>query len=63
MGDLDSIPGLEDPLEGDMETHSSILENLENPHGQRSLGGYSLWGCKETDTDRESKHTQLTKCA
>ena len=23
---------------------------LENPHGQRSLAGYSLWGCKESDT-------------
>ena len=23
---------------------------LENPHGQRSLAGYSPWGCKESDT-------------
>ena len=23
---------------------------LENPHGQRSLAGYSPWGCKEPDT-------------
>ena len=23
---------------------------LENPHGQRSLAGYSSWGCKESDT-------------
>ena len=23
---------------------------LENPHGQRSLAGYSLWGHKELDT-------------
>ena len=22
---------------------------LENPHGQRSLAGYSPWGCKETN--------------
>ena len=22
---------------------------LENPHGQRSLEGYSAWGCKELD--------------
>ena len=22
---------------------------LENPHGQRSLAGYSSWGCKESD--------------
>ena len=23
---------------------------LENPYGQRSLEGYSPWGCEETDT-------------
>ena len=23
---------------------------LENPHGQRSLAGYSPWGCKDLDT-------------
>ena len=34
-------PGLGDPLEEGMATHSSILEN---PHGQRSLVGYILWG-------------------
>ena len=28
---------------------------LENPHGQRSLAGYSLWGHKESDmTERLS---------
>ena len=28
---------------------------LENPHGQRSLAGYSPWGCKELDrTERLS---------
>ena len=28
---------------------------LENPHGQRSLVGYSPWGCKESDmTERLS---------
>ena len=31
--------GWEDPLEEGMATHSSILP--ENPHGQRSLAGYS----------------------
>ena len=39
--------GKEDPLEKGMATHSSIL--LENPHGQRSLVGYSPWGYKESD--------------
>ena len=35
--------GLEDPWEEDMATHFC----LENPHGQRNLAGYSLWGHKE----------------
>ena len=25
-------------------------QELENPHGQRRLAGYSPWGCKELDT-------------
>ena len=30
---------------------------LENPHGQRSLMGYSPWGCKELDmTEQLSTH-------
>ena len=29
---------------------------LENPHGQRSLPGYSPWGHKESDT------TEATQC-
>ena len=48
VGDLCSIPGLgrspgggrDNPLQ-----HSCP----ENPHGQRSLVGYSPWGCKEMD--------------
>ena len=40
--------GLEDSLEKGMATHSSILP--EESHGQRSLAGYSPWGCKELDT-------------
>ena len=39
----------EDPLEEGMATPFSILA-LENPHGQRSLAGYSPWGHKESDT-------------
>ena len=42
------IPGLEDPLEEGMATHSSILPG--ESHGQRSLTGYSPQGCKELDT-------------
>ena len=36
--------GWEDPLEKEMATHSSIL--AWRIHGQRSLAGYSLQGCK-----------------
>ena len=45
--------GWEDPLEKEMETHSSIL--AWRIHGQRSLVGYSPWGRKELDrTERLS---------
>ena len=37
----------DDPLEKGMATHSSILPG--DFHGQRSLAGYSLLGCKESD--------------
>ena len=48
-GDLDSIPGSGGSLGGG---HGSPLQYscLENPHGQRSLVGYSPWCCKESDT-------------
>ena len=39
--------GLEDSLEKEMTTHSSIL--TWKSHGQRSLESYSPWGCKESD--------------
>ena len=38
----------EDPLEEEMTTHSNIL--AWRIPGQRSLVGYSPWGCKESDT-------------
>ena len=45
----------EDPLEEGMETYSNCLEN---PHGQRTLVGYSPWGHKELNTtERLSTHT------
>ena len=47
--DLGLIPGLgRAPGEG----HVNPLQYscLENPHGQRSLVGYSPWGPKESDT-------------
>ena len=39
--------GWDDPLEKEMATHSGIL--AWESHGQRSLAGYSPWGCKESD--------------
>ena len=47
-GDLDSIPGLGRSLGGG---HGNLLHYtcLENPHGQRSLVGYSPRGCKEAN--------------
>ena len=30
---------------------------LENPHGQRSLAGYSPWGGKESDLTEVTEHT------
>ena len=40
--------GQKETLEKEMATHSSILAG--ESHGQRSLAGYSPWGCKESDT-------------
>ena len=47
-GDLGSIPGSgRSPGEGN--GNPLQYSCLENPHGQRSLVGYSPWGCKELD--------------
>ena len=48
-GDLGWIPGLGRSPEGG---HGNPLQYscLENPHGQRSLAGYSPWSHKESDT-------------
>ena len=57
-GGLGSIPGLgRSPVGG----HGNPFQYscLENPSGQRSLAGYSLWGCKELDmTERLSTCTE-----
>ena len=39
--------GWEDALEEEMATYSSIVP--WEFHGQRSLVGYSLWGCTQSD--------------
>ena len=54
VGDQGSIPGLGRSPRGG---HGNPLQYscLENPHGQRSLVGYSSWGHKESDmTERLS---------
>ena len=38
-----------------MATHSSILAGKS--HGQRSLAGYSPWGCRESDATERLTHT------
>ena len=63
-GDLGLIPGLGSSSGGG---HGNPLQSccLENPHGillQRSLEGYSPWGCKESDTTEQlSTHTHHEK--
>ena len=47
--------GQEDPLEKEMATHSSIL--AWRIPWTRSLAGYSLWGCRESDTTEQLTHT------
>ena len=48
-GDTSLIPGLGKSPGGG---HGNPLQysSLENPHGQRSLAGYSPWGGKVLDT-------------
>ena len=54
--DLGSSLGWEDSLEEGMATHSS--SSLENPHGQRTLVGYSPWGCKGSDKTEQLSTAQ-----
>ena len=62
VGDLGLIPGLGRSPGGG---HGNPLQYsfLENPHGQRSLAGYSPWGPKELDTTERLRtaHTGLQK--
>ena len=50
-----------DPLEEGMATHFSILAG--ESQGQRSLVGYSSWGCKQSDMTEATKqacmHTRI----
>ena len=47
-GDLGSIPGL-GRCPGEEHGNPLQYSGLENPPEQRSLVGYSPWGCKESD--------------
>ena len=61
VGDLGLIPGLVRAPGGG---HGNPLQYscLENPHGQRSLVGYSPWGRKElATTEWLSTHTAHNK--
>ena len=57
-GDLGSIPRLGRSPGGG---HDNPLQYfcLENPHGQRSLTGYSPWGHKELDMTQRPQHSTL----
>ena len=46
--DEDQSLGREDPLEEGIQPAPVFLPG--ESHGQRSLVGYSPWGCKESDT-------------
>ena len=48
-GDTGLIPGL-GRFPGKGNGNPLQFYCLENPHGQRSLAGYSSWGCKELNT-------------
>ena len=60
-GHLGSIPGL-GRFPGGGHGNPFQYSCLENPHGQRSLVGYSPWGRKESDmTDRLSTAQHIRK--
>ena len=62
VGDLGSIPGFGRSPGGG---HGNLLQYscLANPHGQRSLAGYSTWGRKELDMTKQLslKHEEGSK--
>ena len=55
VGDLGSIPGL-GRSPGGGRGNPFQYSCLENPHGQRSLAGYSPKGHKESDTPEVTEH-------
>ena len=57
--DTGLIPGQEDLLEKEMQPIPVFLPGKS--HGQRSLAGYSPWGCKESDTTEQLNDKRLNK--
>ena len=50
----------EDPLEESMQpTQPTPVLLPGESHGQRSLVGYSPWGCEESDTADVTQHTEM----
>ena len=43
---------------GEEQDNRLQYSSLENPHGQRSLAGYSPWACKELDMTEWLSHIQ-----
>ena len=56
-GELGLIPGL-GRFPGGGNGNPLQYSCLENPHGQRSLVGYSPWGLTESDTTKATKQQQ-----
>ena len=55
---VDSVPGLGRSSGGE-NGHPLQYSCLEQSHGQRSLAGYSPWGCKESySTEGLSMHAK-----
>ena len=57
-GDWGSIPGL-GRSPGGGNGNPLQCSCLENPHGQRSLAGYSPWGRREADTTERPSTAQF----
>ena len=64
VGDLGSTPGL-GRSPGGGHDNPFQYSCLENPHGHRSLEGYSPWGHKESDTTEQLStcDIQIGSCA
>ena len=58
-GDLGSIPG-SGRSPGGEQGNPFQYSYLENSHGQRSLAGYSPWGCTESDVTGRLSTTSFT---